>query len=629
MYPVSAGCNIELRRSNDFSAVSILPASTQTHVMKSLRPAISFSLTGALIALLSFSAAYANPGETEHPKYEFRSSWVTTAWGLDWPSGNDPSSQQQQMINILDQLQDQNMNAIVFQASARGDAYYQSERLPWAYNLTGTPGEDPGWDPLQFVIDEARKRGMEVHAWFNAFTTAYASGNDATESADIPNVRFTNPEWMEHEGWMNPGFPEAREWHVENVLEMVENYDIDAVHFDRIRYPGGAYDRDDSLMSVHNPEDISGIDNWRRYNVTEFVRKVHEGIQDLGVPVKVGVTPIGHYDAGSTDSWGAQLGYNSVYQDSRYWAEQGYIDYIAPQVYWDIGGPDVGEDDPDYTHIVNDWVQNKRNDRHIYVGLAPYKSNIRSELGAQIDTSRTAGADGQLYFRNDNIATSGFSGRYDSKALVPPMPWRNMTEPNRVRDLAYDNAGSEITLSWDKPEPPRGEEDPLYRYLVYRVDRVNVLDDSGVIEDAGNIVAITGEPTFTDQINPDEDGDEFTYYVTTASRNNVEGDFVKVEVTPVSSEDERLVAEEVSLDQNYPNPFNPTTSISFSLPQQSHVTIEIFDVTGRLVETVVDEQKSAGSHSITWDASGNASGVYLYRLRAGNTTESRSMILMK
>ena len=579
-------------------------------------------LTPLMFAVMASSVLAEAPPS---PKKEFRSIWVTTAWGLDWPKTTSRSAQQNSLIGILDQMKRQNMNAIVFQVSARGDAYYQSERLPWAYNLTGTPGNDPGWDPLAFLIEEARKRGLEVHAWYNPFAVAYDSHNDAPASADIPSVRFSNPEWMESQGWMNPGIPEAREWQVANVLELVENYDIDAIHFDRIRYASGGYGRDNSLMAEHNPEGLTSLADWRRWNVTEFVRLAYEGIHELRPTVRIGVTPLGHYDGGSTDGWGAAYGYSSVWQDSRHWAEMGYIDYIAPQVYWDIGTTTP----PRFAYIVNDWVENRRNDRFIFVGIAAYQPYVSNELHAQIDSTRTLGADGQLYFRNDNVSNRNFSGRYDKQAIVPPMPWRSLSQPNPVRNLVADVTGAEVILEWEEPTPGRGETDPLFRYLVYRAKVSEAISDQLIIDNPAHIVALTGERSFVDEPETGENGEDYVYYIAALSRNNVEGEFVKTELSVVPTDAEHLVAEQFELLQNYPNPFNPATNITFTIPVSSHVTLEVFDVAGRRVATLVNENHSPGTHTVTWDASRVASGVYLYRLQAGDFRQTRSMMLMK
>lgn len=506
-------------------------------------------LMPVLLFILTYVSAFASHVEAQSPpaaKHEFRSSWVTTAWGLDWPSGSTPSAQQQSMIDILDQLKSQNMNVIVFQASPRGDAHYDSDRLPWAHTLTGTPGQDPGWDPLRFVINEARKRGMEVHAWFNAFTTAYDSNNDNSGESGIKNVRLTNPDWMEHGGWMNPGIPDARNWQVGNVMELVDRYDIDAIHFDRIRYAGGAYDRDASLMEEHNPDGIVGLDNWRRHNVNEFVRLVYEGIQNIRPSVKIGVTPLGHYDQGSSDGWGAQYAYSDAFQDSRYWAEQGYVDYIAPQIYWTLDDQDA----PRFDYIANDWVSNRKNDRHLYIGMGPYKPIIKPELPEQIDAIRDAGAEGMLFYRNDNIVDEHFGGRYPSKSLVPPMPWRSMEETGPVRNFTHEINSQEAVLNWDEPLVDEEHPEQAIRYVIYRTESQESGNGQSVIDTPANMVGLTGETSFID--NPGEaDPEDYIWYVTALTRNNVEGDYVTTGEDPPPPEPDDFVISELPYFEDF------------------------------------------------------------------------------
>jgi len=273
-------------------------------------------------------------GQSIAPDREFRASWVTTAWALDWPSeiGSSVSEQKEELAEILDVHQQQNLNAVVFQVSARGDAIYPSSQLPWSYVLAGQPGEDPGWDPLQYLIEEAHKRGLEFHAWYNVYSIAYNSFADSPEHADQPNVRFTHPEWIaaitdELDNvhlWLNPGIPEAREWQVQNIKELVENYDVDAIHFDRIRYFSDGYDGDEELFGQHNPNQFEDIDDWRRGNITKFVREASEVIRDIGPMIKIGAAVSGHYDENSSDGWPARYGYHDVFADSRHWAEEGY-----------------------------------------------------------------------------------------------------------------------------------------------------------------------------------------------------------------------------------------------------------------------------------------------------------------
>ncbi len=496
-----------------------MPAAAYRHASSGITFLHPMRFPAVLFIILTLSISAIMPARAgSPPKHEFRSAWITTAWSLDWPTGTTSAAQQQSLLDILDALESHHFNAIVFQASARGDAYYQSERLPWAYNLTGTPGADPGWDPLQFVIDQARQRGMEVHAWFNVFAVAYGSANDSPASADIPNIRFSQPDWMEADGWMNPGIPDARQWQVDNVMELVSNYDIDAIHFDRIRYIPGGYVRDFDLMMEHNPDGIVGLNNWRRHNVSEFVRLVHEGIQQINPDIKIGAAPTGHYNAESTNGWPAQFGFSDVFQDSRHWAEQGWADYLAPQVYWDIGTVEP----PQFEYIVQDWVTNRRNDRHLYIGHGAYKPQVLAELSDQIDIVRTTGAEGQVFFRFHNIAGHDFTSAYPYRALIPPMPWRDMQAPAAVRNLTAVQNGEQVQLTWEPPLPG-GVDGPVDRFVVYRVDETGVADPSSVLENPEHIVALTGETAF-------EDEGEGTWFVTALSRNNVEGPASSVEI---------------------------------------------------------------------------------------------------
>ena len=195
-----------------------------------------YSLLLLLISCLLCSVK--SVAQTQAPDREFRASWLTTTWGLDWPNpSHSPDRQKKELLKIFDRHVEQRLNAVVFQVVARGDALYESDTLPWAYVLTGQPGRDPGWDPLQFAISEAHQRGLELHAWFNVFAVAYNNRSDSPPESDQPNLRYTQPEWVssvmanddtEHL-WLNPGIPEARRWQVRNVMELVEKYDVDAI----------------------------------------------------------------------------------------------------------------------------------------------------------------------------------------------------------------------------------------------------------------------------------------------------------------------------------------------------------------------------------------------------------------
>jgi uncharacterized lipoprotein YddW (UPF0748 family) len=582
----------------------------------------------AVLVVLPFNRSEARQNEEipESPKHEFRSVWVATALGLDWPKTTNAAQAELALRNIIRNMKAKGMNAVVFQVTPRGDAYFQSDRLPWARRLTGTMGQDPGWDPLAVAIEEAHKHGMELHAWYNVGKLGDIGNADLQDSNEPRHIYFANPDLVEEVGtevWLNHGKPQAREWAVANVIEIVEKYDVDAIHFDFIRYPSNGYANDFDTKQEFNPENIIGTADWRRYNIDEFNRMVYDSVNVRKPWVKVGSTPIGHYklDGG----WPSLKGYSGVYQDSRRWLQEGTNDYLAPQLYWDIGGADA----PQMDWLVRDWM-GETYDRHIYIGTGPYKANVFSELPRQIDSTRVNNAAGQMHFRYDNIVpASTFSDRYDRPSIVPPMPWKEMTGPNTPVNLIATwpgGGGTELTLEWEKPDFGRGEPEAV-RYAIYRVPAADeVIAPEDVTEDATYLIALTGETTFTD--SPDVSVEDYDYYVTALSRNNVESVPAGASVN-TSLDEDRLLARSFDLDQNYPNPFNPTTNIRFTLGEAGPVSITVYDLLGRVVAQPLNDSRPAGTHTISFNASHLSSGVYLYRLDSGSMQVTKKMMLIK
>ncbi|MFN2372764.1 MAG: family 10 glycosylhydrolase [Cyclonatronaceae bacterium] len=582
----------------------------------------------AILVVLPFNRSEARQsGEIpEAPKHEFRSVWVATALGLDWPKTTNAANAELALRNIIRNMKAKGMNAVVFQVTPRGDAYYQSDRLPWARRLTGTMGQDPGWDPLAVAIEEAHKHGMELHAWYNVGKLGDIGNADLQDSDEPRHIYFANPDLIEEVGtevWLNHGKPQAREWAVANVIEIVEKYDVDAIHFDFIRYPSNGYANDFDTKQEFNPENIIGTADWRRYNVNEFNRMVYDSINVRKPWVKVGSTPIGHYklDGG----WPSLKGYSGVYQDSRRWLQEGVNDYLAPQLYWDIGGADA----PQMDWLVRDWM-GETYDRHIYIGTGPYKANVFAELPRQIDSTRVNNAAGQMHFRYDNIVpASTFGDRYDRPSIVPPMPWKEMTGPNTPANLISfwpGGAGTELTLEWEKPDFGRGEPEAV-RYAIYRVPVAgDVISEEDITGDATYLIAVTGETTFTDA--PGVASEDYDYYVTALSRNNVESVPAGASVNTSLGENRHL-ARSFELDQNYPNPFNPTTNIRFTLGEAGPVSITVYDLLGRVVAQPLNDSRPAGTHTISFNASHLSSGVYLYRLESGSMQITKKMMLIK
>jgi uncharacterized lipoprotein YddW (UPF0748 family) len=597
-------------------------------------------------------AQFTQTPSTQPEKHEFRSVWLTTAFGLDWPKTTNVQDQQASLRLIIERMAGMKMNAVVFQAVSRGDAQYRSTRLPWATRLTGTPGGDPGWDPLQFVIDEAAKYGMEVHAWVNIFNIGVESDIPAYQAVEPRHIYATNPEWVGNFSgslYLNPGIPGARQWAIDNVMEIVNNYDVDAVHFDFARYGSTSFPNDFDNRALYTPNYTGNISDWRRDNINAFQRGAYEAIQEVKPWVKVGTTPFGHYQNSSWPqphdvncpyfgtttpcSWAAALSYSQTYQDSPRWLNEGINDYLAPQLYWSIGAPG-----PHFEFLVKDWQRlGATSNRHIYPGIGAYVEAVIPQISAQVDTIRTHNHAGHIFFRYDNIY--GMSGpptfalapriNYGARAMVPAMNWKDTDVPNAPLAVQATRNSAQVTISWTAPEFQTASGDTKLSYVIYRVRGETPPPASEVISNPANILALTASTSYTD--TPANITDNYYYYVAAYSRNWVEGSPAEpIEViTPTSVENGGYIARTYALDQNYPNPFNPTTTIRYEIAEAGHVRLDVFDLTGRLVSTIENSARPAGVHTAIFNAGSLASGVYVYQLTANNVRLTGRMTLLK
>ncbi len=311
-----------------------------------------------LFSLLLFFTGYlfAQP-----PKREMRAAWVTTVWGLDWPQGlTIPSTgstyhineQKKMFIRLIDSLKSANMNTIFFQVRSECDAFYRSSYEPWSSNLVSTRGMDPGYDPLEFVIQESHKRGIEVHAWLNPYRFESAVGKYKDKAGDY---RQTHPEWVleypdktngsKNVSILDPGNPGVRAQIVNIVREIVTNYDVDGITFDDYFYAyGGTPDALDAYaQGLYKPAG-KNLHDWRRENVNQMVADVYHMIQNVKPYITFGVSPFGIWttDATVAAKEGIELPagitggnmYAEIYCDPVAWLKEATVDYISPQLYW-------------------------------------------------------------------------------------------------------------------------------------------------------------------------------------------------------------------------------------------------------------------------------------------------------
>ncbi|MBM2846535.1 MAG: hypothetical protein HW407_1847, partial [Bacteroidetes bacterium] len=415
-----------------------------------------FAALSVMVAWAFVDGAYAQRPVLP-PKQEVRAVWVTTAAGLDWPKSLDRIEQQTSLKKIVADLKAAHFNTIIFQVRARGDAYYQSSYEPWAENLTGTLGKDPGWDPLAFLLSEAHKAGLEVHAWFNVYKIRGLS--PVGVSAPLhPARRFAA--WVHEvdgEGWVDPGVPEVRDYLVRVALELVRRYDVDGINFDFIRYPGKDFpDRDTYRRYGYGME----RDDWRRANIDTFVSAFYDSAMRMKAMLKVGSAPLGVFSSGN--GWGA---FYSYYQDSQGWLQRKKHDYLSPQLYWDFGAT---KDDPDFAELLRSWKRGASG-RQIWAGIGAYKPEVMRELPKQIDSARFFGANGQVFFRYEHVSNMNvLGGRYATLANIPPMPWKDPVPPLPPGDLAVSEIDPNVFhLEWFAPSPARDDDWARY-YNIYR-----------------------------------------------------------------------------------------------------------------------------------------------------------------
>ena len=307
---------------------------------------------------------------TREAKREFRGAWIQTAFQGEYKSMS-PAVMRKTFIKRLDFLQQCGINAIVFQVRPEADAFYASKLEPWSRFLTGTQGQAPAgrFDPMAFLIEECHKRNMEFHAWLNPYRARMGSETDLASN----HIYFKHPEWFvtyNKQLLFDPGLPACRQFICKVVQDIVSRYDVDAIHMDDYfyPYPVKGHSIPDRATYEANPRGFSNINDWRRDNVNTIIRELHTVIKSLKPEVQFGISPFGVYRNDST--LGIQAGmtnYDDLYADIVLWMKEGWIDYVVPQLYWEIGRKGV-----DYATLARWWADNSHGCR-LYIGMAPYR----------------------------------------------------------------------------------------------------------------------------------------------------------------------------------------------------------------------------------------------------------------
>ena len=338
----------------------------------------------------------------------FRGAWIATVANIDWPSveavGNT-GKQQAEMISLLDSLESLGINAVIFQVRPTADALYHSDLEPVSHWLTGTQGswgEQEPWDPLEWTIEQAHARNMEVHVWLNPYRVNLAKTDTSMISAD--HIWRRHPEWFweyNKQWYFDPGLDITREWICAIVQNLVDRYAIQAIHMDDYfyPYPQGKMQLPDADTFAKHPRGFSDIREWRRDNVNLAIQAISKTIHECKPEVQFGISPFGVWRNASVDSTGSatQAGitnYDDLYADIRLWIQNGWIDYVLPQLYWEIGKKVA-----DYEVLAHWWANEVRGTKcKLYIGMAPYRLENASpktpwgqgnEIKRQMELNRT------------------------------------------------------------------------------------------------------------------------------------------------------------------------------------------------------------------------------------------------
>ena len=527
------------------------------------------------------------PADFVPAKRQFRAAWVATVHNLDLPVMGSRQEFQDAFNSILDTFQEWNMNALIFQVRPLLDAFYPSRINPWSQFLTGRQGADPLWDPLEWMVAQTHGRGMEFHAWFNPYRVTASNyrwlsvpGATSAElvAMDIAelirtlnaagmladnNFAVLHPQYVYRFNgrlYLDPGIPAVRQHVVDTIREVIENYDIDAVHFDDYFYPYpagglafGMANEDRATFERYGlgsfPDTPAGIEAWRRENITSLVRDVRAVIsaenQRNGRAIQFGISPFGIWEHSQNDPRGSNTPTGSlrtfagsVFSDTRLWVREELIDYIIPQIYWSF---DTGA--APYAELVRWWASVTRGvNVNLYIGHANYRHldsapaqaawmNPAEIMNQMRYNQLHPEVSGSAFFRYRrlhpvpvtepqhrvaNEAIELLRAHFQThKTIVPPKPWLQSAAPAPVLNAARNGN----TITWNDT----ADNSSRY-YVVYRVLRSRIRSEGldRLIDDPLNIVARVWRNGGTSFSFTTESPRQYAYIVTAFNAAHVE-----------------------------------------------------------------------------------------------------------
>jgi uncharacterized lipoprotein YddW (UPF0748 family) len=451
-----------------------------------------------LSCLLSLAIVLNSQQLFAQSKYEFRGVWVATVVNIDFPSSKNLSTQQQkdEFIKLLDMHKRNGMNAVIVQIRPASDAFYPSQYEPWSEYLTGKQGQPPSpyYDPLKFMIAETHKRGMEFHAWMNPYRAEFKIGKSSISPTHITRL---HPEWFIDYGgvkYFDPGNKDAQQFVVNVVRDVVKRYDIDAIHFDDYFYPyriaGKEFNDQRSFAKYGN-----GLsrEDWRRSNVASIIVHLSKAIKEENKYCQFGISPFGVWrnidnDPEGSNTKAGQTNYDDLYADILLWLKMKWIDYVVPQLYWEISHKVVGFE------VLTDWWARHAYGRQLYIGQGIYRAlesrsyawKNKNELPNQIKFLRKyPQIQGSVFFSSStfNSNPNGWSDSlrnnyYKYPAIPPSMPWIDSAKPEQPILLFDSSKSTYVTTALDLYLREKEKDDLINRYVIYQFNDVNDMDDN-------------------------------------------------------------------------------------------------------------------------------------------------------
>lgn len=517
------------------------------------------------------------------PKKDMRGVFLPSVASITWPSNRNatPAVQRAELLAMLDKIEANGYNSVFLQVRPESDALYPSALEPWSYWLTGAQGIPPSplWDPLDFAINESHLRGLDLHAWLNPYRAK--RGSDPAAST---HVTVEHPEWIftasnnSNLKIVNPGIPAVTDYIVSVVEDLATRYDLDGIHFDDYFYPnGGMTNQDSDAYANYNPGGLSLAD-WRRNNVNQMIGEVYDAIQGINSTqnknIVFGVSPAGIWKSGTPSGTSGNPSYSALYCDPIAWMQADKVDYIAPQLYWKITGPQ------DYNALSQWWNDQAVNGAQIYISQAYYKmidSNNwgSAELQNQINKNRTASMDatfGQIAYRYNEIGnndkginTALNAAQFKYKSFAPPIlgAGKDAICANKPENIRFES----LKLMWDTPAPASDGDLPQ-KYVVYAFNnaaqaKTNKNDGSKILDIvAGNELTLTQQQIDT------------KYFVVTSldKNNNESGDFCNFPLPEITASCSVASIAAPTAKNNCTGSFTATTATVFPIESSTVVT---------------------------------------------------------